>query len=40
MGMALKTYRIPQTDLDVSRLAYGCMNIGGRWDRTPLIGPR
>ena len=31
----MKTYRIPQTDLDVSRLAYGCMHIGGRWDRTP-----
>ena len=32
----MKTYRIPQTDLEISRLAYGCMNIGGRWDRTPL----
>ena len=32
----MKTYAIPHTDLYVSRLGYGCMNIGGRWDRTPL----
>ena len=32
----MKTYTIPQTDLVVSRLAYGCMNIGGSWDHTPL----
>jgi predicted oxidoreductase len=32
----VKTYRIPHTDLDVSRLAYGCMKIGGRWDASPL----
>ncbi len=27
----MNTYRIPHTDLKASRLAYGCMNIGGRW---------
>ena len=32
----MKTYTIPQTDLVVSRLAYGCMNIGGGWDHEPL----
>lgn len=32
----MKTYRIPQTDLEVSRLGYGCMNLGGSWDQTPL----
>jgi predicted oxidoreductase len=32
----MKTYSIPQTDLEVSRLGYGCMNIGGAWDRSPL----
>ena len=31
----MKRMRIPNTDLEVSRLAYGCMQIGGRWDRTP-----
>jgi predicted oxidoreductase len=30
----VKTYRIPHTDLRATRLAYGCMNIGGRWDAT------
>ena len=28
----MKTYRVPHTTLDVSRLAYGCMKLGGRWD--------
>jgi predicted oxidoreductase len=28
--------RIANTDLDVSRLAYGCMQLGGTWDRKPL----
>jgi predicted oxidoreductase len=28
----MKTYRIPHTDLDVSRIAYGCMKLGGSWD--------
>jgi len=32
----MKTYRIPQTDLTVSRIAYGCMKIGGTWDRAPV----
>ncbi len=32
----MKSYRIPHTDLDVSRIGYGCMNLGGSWDRTPL----
>lgn len=31
----LKTYRIPQTDLVVSRIAYGCANLGG-WGKEPL----
>ena len=32
----MNTYRIPNTDLDVTRIAYGCMPIGGTWDATPL----
>jgi predicted oxidoreductase len=32
----MQQYPIPHTDLTVSRLAYGCMNIGGKWDRSPL----
>lgn len=32
----MTTYTIPQTELSVSRIAYGCMNIGGRWDTAPL----
>jgi predicted oxidoreductase len=32
----MKTYRIPKTDLTVSRIAYGCMKIGGTWDHAPL----
>ena len=32
----MKTYRLPHTELEISRLAYGCMNLGGRWDRKPL----
>lgn len=32
----MKTYSIPRTDLKASRLAYGCMNIGGRWDATSI----
>lgn len=27
--------RIPFTDLTVSRIAYGCMHIGGSWDQSP-----
>lgn len=32
----MKTYRIPRTDLIVSRIAYGCMKIGGTWDHVPI----
>lgn len=32
----MKTYKIPHTDLHASRLAYGCMNIGRRWDATSI----
>lgn len=32
----MKTYQIPRTELVVSRLAYGCMKIGGSWDHAPL----
>ena len=32
----MQTYRIPHTDLQASRLAYGCMNIGGRWGATSM----
>ena len=32
----MKTYHIPQTDLEVSRLAYGCMRIGGEWSDEPV----
>lgn len=31
----MKHYRIPNTDLEVSRLAYGTAHLGGTWDRTP-----
>ncbi len=33
---SMNTYRIPRTDLVVSRLAYGCMKIGGSWDHSPV----
>jgi len=32
----VKTYRIPHTDLKASRMAYGCMNIGGRWGASSM----
>ncbi len=32
----MKTYRIPNTDLDVSRMAYGTWHIGGTWDAAPI----
>ncbi|HOU15592.1 MAG TPA: aldo/keto reductase [Anaerolineae bacterium] len=32
----MKTYHIACTDLTVSRLAYGCMKIGGSWGPEPL----
>ncbi len=32
----MKTYRIPNTPLEVTRIAYGCMGIGGGWAPGPL----
>lgn len=32
----MNSYRIPHTDLVVSRLAYGSMLLGGSWDESPL----
>lgn len=32
----MQTYRIPHTELEVSRLAYGTWHLGGSWDKTPL----
>lgn len=32
----MQAYRIPGTPLDVSRIACGCMRLGGTWDPTPL----
>ena len=32
----MKTYKIPNTDLEVTRLAYGTWHLGGSWDSTPL----
>ncbi|HEY5970802.1 MAG TPA: aldo/keto reductase, partial [Pseudoxanthomonas sp.] len=32
----MKTYRIPRTGLEVSRIAYGCMNLSRAWDDTPV----
>ncbi|MGB7340316.1 MAG: aldo/keto reductase [Phototrophicaceae bacterium] len=29
----MKTYQIPQTDLETSRIAYGTWHIGGNWDK-------
>lgn len=31
----IKTYRIPNTDLEVSRLAYGTWHLGETWDKEP-----
>jgi predicted oxidoreductase len=31
----MKTIQIPNTDLHVSRLAYGTWHLGGSWDQTP-----
>jgi predicted oxidoreductase len=30
----MKTYHIPQTELQVSRLSYGTWHLGGSWDKT------
>lgn len=32
----MKTIPIPNTDLQASQIAYGCMLIGGEWDREPF----
>jgi predicted oxidoreductase len=32
----MQTYRLGTSDLDVSRIGYGCMLIGGSWDDAPL----
>ena len=32
----MKTYRLGTSDLNVSRIGYGAMSIGGSWDDTPL----
>ena len=32
----MNVYKIPHTDLQVSRIAYGCMGIGGRWNSEPM----
>ena len=31
----MNTYPLPHTHLNVSRIAYGCMNLGGSWADTP-----
>ncbi len=33
----MKNIPIPGTDLEVSQIIYGCMQIGGGWDRQPLL---
>ena len=32
----MKRYRIPHTDLEVSRIGFGCMGLGGDWDAPAL----
>lgn len=32
----MKHYKVAHTDLTVSRIAYGSMNLGKNWDKTPL----
>jgi predicted oxidoreductase len=32
----MKTQTLGVSDLHVSRIAYGCMQIGGKWDRLPI----
>ncbi|HYM87054.1 MAG TPA: aldo/keto reductase, partial [Pseudoxanthomonas sp.] len=32
----MKHYRIPHTDLEVSRIAYGCMHLSQAWDATAI----
>ncbi len=35
----MKTLTIANTPLEASRIAYGCMNLGGSWGREPLTEP-
>ncbi len=32
----MKKYNIPNTNLETSRIAYGCMKLGGTWDQAPF----
>ena len=32
----MKKYKLSNTDLEVSRIAYGTMHIGGSWDKDPI----
>lgn len=32
----MKTWKIPHTDITVSRISYGCMKIGVQWNHEPL----
>jgi predicted oxidoreductase len=32
----MQTYRLGASDLNVTRIGYGCMSIGGSWDDAPL----
>lgn len=32
----MKTYRIENTDIDATRIVYGCMEIGGNWSTKPI----
>ena len=34
----MRRYTIPRTDLQVSRIGYGCMRLGGVWDESPPDG--
>ena len=35
----MNTLHLPNTSLEASRIAYGCMNLGGGWGREPLTEP-
>jgi predicted oxidoreductase len=32
----MRKFKLPHTDLEVSALALGCMDLSGRWDRVPI----
>jgi aryl-alcohol dehydrogenase-like predicted oxidoreductase len=34
----MKTIHLGNTPLEVSRIAYGCMGLGGSWDRAESLG--